>query len=1099
MHATQQHGVFTAPHVNPAACCGARLRLPDTTGKRVTEGGLRLAGTYKASRAGLPLVSIITVCLNACSTLRQSMQSVFAQTYPNIEYLVVDGGSRDGTAALLAEHARGIDYYVSEPDKGLYQAMNKGLSLATGEYVLILNADDWYEPDCVAALVSAATCSNASVVSALARYVNPAANTNFVLRSMPFDESVRLRMPLRHETMLVPARLYNALGGYDESYKIIADFHFTIRAFEAGFTHYEVPRPLLHFRTSGVSNTNIRGLQAERLRLLRAQFPFLELADARLMMDLGAFAPAHLEALLRRYRHKEDFCRSLLRFQASEAINGSKAWRASPPPAVLGWGRRPRVSVILPVFKAQDFVGACIDSVLAQTMTDFELLCLNDASPDNSQQVIDAYCARDSRVVSLPNPRNLGLGATRNRGIRHARGDYVFHVDPDDTIPPTALQSLLACAEAHHSQLVRGAFLFSQTQHGASTQTSHKKTLCHQGKPVYNTTLKATPALLRTTEGHWSFLYRMDLARSVPYPENLTMGQDSIFLVNALLQATSISIIDDVVYHYQENSSSAMNTFGFRKYMDDLEWRRRAWHMLHQAGLREIGDRLLQDYWMDQSFINMARALSAEELHQYFQAFRAAFAEAGLARATLPTTAFRKQLFSLVLQQQDAAALALMQAGSPKKATPAAPVTARAAASCGALRVAMLYTSGTGGAGIAARRNAEALRTAGLLVQEHSPAPCGSAPHLSPVPLQGQAGASSRDVWTAMEQRVFAPFVAAPHFRAREYFSTTQAVVDFQALLAQVRQAQVLNLHWVSGMLEYAALGDALAQTPIVWTLHDMHPFTGGCHYAEDCEQYTSQCEACPLAGDAAPLAHAAWHIKRQALEKLQRLHVVCPSQWLADRAAKSSLLRGRPIHVIPNVFPVSRFMHISRHKARARLGLPATGALVLFGADNMRNRRKGGDLLAACMGHLPELCPNADVTALLLGNHAPSCDFKSIHLGFIADELQLILAYSAADALVFPSREDNAPLTVGEAMLCGTPVVGFPVGYVPEVLTHGTTGYLATQGDARSLAEGVAWALQAASRDPLLPIRCRQQFMAQQQQEGAARQYRKLFEAIAP
>src|SRR5688572_25442567 len=111
---------------------GKYLTYPDPEGKRLAEGGLRLRSKYRQSRPEEPLVSIITVCYNAASTLEQCMRSVFEQTYPNIEYIVIDGGSEDGTVALLESHQDSIDYFVSEPDRGLYHAMNKGLELASG-------------------------------------------------------------------------------------------------------------------------------------------------------------------------------------------------------------------------------------------------------------------------------------------------------------------------------------------------------------------------------------------------------------------------------------------------------------------------------------------------------------------------------------------------------------------------------------------------------------------------------------------------------------------------------------------------------------------------------------------------------------------------------------------------------------------------------------------------------------------------------------------------------------------------------------------------------------------------------------------------------
>lgn len=125
--------------------------MPDTL-----KGGRRERGEQRSSSPFEPLVSIVTVVYNGAATLERTMQSVFAQPYPNIEYIIVDGGSSDGTLDLLRKYEDRLDLWVSERDKGIYDAMNKGVALCTGEWVALINADDWYEPDTAARVVEAA-------------------------------------------------------------------------------------------------------------------------------------------------------------------------------------------------------------------------------------------------------------------------------------------------------------------------------------------------------------------------------------------------------------------------------------------------------------------------------------------------------------------------------------------------------------------------------------------------------------------------------------------------------------------------------------------------------------------------------------------------------------------------------------------------------------------------------------------------------------------------------------------------------------------------------------------------------------------------------
>jgi len=112
---------------------------------RIGEGGLRTRDYFKQSYPGRPLISIVTVVYNGAKHLEQTILSVLKQSYPNVEYLIIDGGSTDGTLEIIRQYEEAIDYWISETDKGIYDAMNKGISLASGDYIVFLNADDWYE------------------------------------------------------------------------------------------------------------------------------------------------------------------------------------------------------------------------------------------------------------------------------------------------------------------------------------------------------------------------------------------------------------------------------------------------------------------------------------------------------------------------------------------------------------------------------------------------------------------------------------------------------------------------------------------------------------------------------------------------------------------------------------------------------------------------------------------------------------------------------------------------------------------------------------------------------------------------------------------
>ncbi|MFN3955459.1 MAG: glycosyltransferase [Pararhodobacter sp.] len=1024
--------------------------LPDLTGRRQVEGGLRLRGGARQRSAELPLVTVITVCWNAARTLEAAMRSVFGQSYDNIEYIVIDGGSQDGSVELLRAHEARIDYFVSEPDDGLYHAMNKGLSLAQGDCILMLNADDWYEPDTVARLVAARQYSGCDFIGGLARYIN-ADGSSHVLRSMPFDHSVMLRMPLRHETMLIPAELYDRVGCYNTEYPIIADYELTIRLFKAGARYYEVAKPLLNFSTGGVSNTARERLDAETRQLMRQFFPFLSDADLLAMTDHGNLGPETFIGIANAHTDQPEFLRAVRALIKDRAVHSGPRWKAAPLDDLAAGNplARPKVSVIIPCHNNETTVSASVQGALQQSLREIEVICINDGSSDGSRDVLEGLARTDERVRVLDNDRNRGPGFSRNAGITAARGDYLFFLDADDAIAPGALERLHSVARQHQSCIVRGALRVEQTLHGRQGTGAIKFAANVTAEPLVNTTLHQTPALLATTEGHYAALYDADFVQAHPYPEDLRVGEDSLFTVRAYAATSSITVLPDVVYHYLHNADSAMNRQHAAKYFDGLRWRSRAWAMLVEAGHRNTADDLLFNFWSEAYFDGLEAALGTDEKQRYFSILSSLFADAGAPDARLTCDpALRKRLHAML--EHSARIENAAEAG---------------------LRIATLSVWDHGGAGLGSQRRVEALRRAGLNAEIHCLFRKTAHAHvhaLTPVPGSDGKTMDGRALNEAWHAAAVVSRAEVPALSAQEMVSKTGSVVDFRTNRAALDQADIVHLHWVAGIFDYAN-ADVLADRPVAWTLADMNAFTGGCHYAEGCEKFRQDCRECPLLGGA-DLAHQNWKIKRDAYAKLHNLHIICPSKWLAERARESALFKDRPVHFIPNALPVDRFRPTNRVLARRHLGLPLDRKLVLFGADSLTNQRKGGDLLARSLGLLRARGLAQGVEGLVFGANALDLGMKVHSMGHVQDEARMAMIYAAADVFAFPSREDNAPLTVVESMLSGTPVVGFGVGNVPELVRHLETGYIARYADTGDFAEGLAWALRdAGSAEALL------------------------------
>jgi glycosyltransferase involved in cell wall biosynthesis len=302
------------PSVDQHAVCGKYLRYPDLTGLRRAEGGLRLRGLFRESCHPYPLVTVVTTVRNASPFIERAICSVLHQTYPNLEYIVIDGCSTDSTLNKIEKYRDFLDYYISEPDTGLYHGMNKGIALATGDYVLILNADDWYAETAVQKLVNALQEKKVDLVSGLGMEMDRFGGLIRQIPTFPFKANVMMRMPLRHETMLVSKTLYNLYGPYDQSYRIIADLKFTARLYSQGISFYQLNEPLLFFRKIGTASVLNEDFKAERMRLLAENFPFLEQSELKYLANEYEKNIEPYARMYQKHCNKSDFIESLKSF-----------------------------------------------------------------------------------------------------------------------------------------------------------------------------------------------------------------------------------------------------------------------------------------------------------------------------------------------------------------------------------------------------------------------------------------------------------------------------------------------------------------------------------------------------------------------------------------------------------------------------------------------------------------------------------------------------------------------------------------------------------------------------------------------------------------
>lgn len=286
-------------------------------------------------------------------------------------------------------------------------------------------------------------------------------------------------------------------------------------------------------------------------------------------------------------------------------------------------------------------------------------------------------------------------------------------------------------------------------------------------------------------------------------------------------------------------------------------------------------------------------------------------------------------------------------------------------------------------------------------------------------------------------------------------------------------------------------------QVPVVWTLHDMWTFCGTEHYTEEGPEarfrlgYPKSAGVCERRG--VDLDRWAWRRKRRHW-RTENMTVVTPSHWMAECARASALFAGSRIEVIPNGIDTRIYKPIERRLARQILNLPEDKKLVLFGAMRATSdSRKGYPLLAEALTRLAAGPLGSETELVLFGATAPPhpepFELHAHYTGRVGDETTLALLYAAADVFVAPSRQDNLPNTVVEALACGTPCVAFEIGGMPEMISHQKNGYLAQPFDAGDLARGIGWVLEDAHRHAGLAAAARETALARftvERQAGA-------------
>ncbi|MDX9859596.1 MAG: glycosyltransferase family 4 protein [Rhodospirillales bacterium] len=314
-------------------------------------------------------------------------------------------------------------------------------------------------------------------------------------------------------------------------------------------------------------------------------------------------------------------------------------------------------------------------------------------------------------------------------------------------------------------------------------------------------------------------------------------------------------------------------------------------------------------------------------------------------------------------------------------------------------------------------------------------------------------------------------------WRGQNWWTVGWIPFDVSPALARLKP-DIVQFHWAGRGAAAIESMKRLRPYHIVWTLRDMWPLTGGCHYTAGCEKFLTECRDCPQLRSSFPVDLARWQWFRKFRSRKDLcITYIALSNWLADYARRSPLVHGNEVSVIPNGVDTDVYAPMDKAKARASWGLPADKRIALFGAVKATSDpRKGYVFLQDALARLAATEGQDRLMLVVFGADSIDVDtrLETRSVGWVEEDRRLAQLYACADVMVVPSLQENLGKTAIESMACGVPVAAFDNTGMPDIVDHRVNGYLAGNLSADDLAAGIAWCLEQTAESDRLQINAR-------------------------
>ena len=567
-------------------------------------------------------ISILVPCCNVEKYVRECLDSIKTQTHTNLEVICIDDGSKDKTGEIIDEFVAADDRFqvIHKPNSGYGDSMNKGLEACTGDYIGIIESDDWIEPDMFEVLLKTAK-ENDLDLARCCWYEGPTGtesenHQDWVSKDVvccPMDdEKVFFQQPsiwasLYRRDLLEEGRKIRFLPTPGASYQ---DTSFAFKCYTKSKRFMMIDRPYHHYRinpNSSVSSTgkvycildeweemlrwicedtemkkkfqgtallpkicyggmiwNYERLSQTTLKLLflRRTSIFFRSAEKEGVLNLKDYSNHHERKTIESVMDSPlDYHRNRIS-EKLDILSKYDDFSVSHKDDTL-----PLISVVVACYNTSKYIFSCLTSILRQSYTNVEIICVDDCSTDDTKMQVHHLMRRDKRIKWVCTEKNGGLSASRNLGIKHCRGRYITFVDGDDCLLPGAIARLYEAMTDDYDMVAGSAIVYyegGKNQYGNLVESDKKYYTIKQDES-FNAWTDIDSALNVHVSG-WGKLWRLSVLKeyNLTFPEGL-LYEDASFYWKNIFVAPKIHAIKAPVYMYNRHQKGSIMSDTFNK------------------------------------------------------------------------------------------------------------------------------------------------------------------------------------------------------------------------------------------------------------------------------------------------------------------------------------------------------------------------------------------------------------------------------------------------------------------------------------------------------------------------------------------------------